>query len=1013
MNRNLTITLGLLVTGILLVTFLLSDDWGNEGPVPVLSRPESTAGETQALPELQDEEYAVPEILVSVEPFESDSLREARGRVMPQSYRLDLATFIGRVLEADGLPVEGMHITYAAGKPTNFMIPTDLFLEDLENLPDEISEPTLHLNGGSAVTDIDGNFRIADIEPRQMGLLLLDPGGPRAWPHLIMETPASGVETDLGDIILPATVTFKGVLEDEEGLPIAGARVRAGDIPAPVLALNIVSTAAEWRQGAAVLGRPDGQTEFVWKPPASLARLEKLLPIPTTYTDKEGAFLLNGVPVGFVTIVADRPESVALVHGPLGTGAAGSTRDLGVLHMYDGLSITGKVVDQTGQPVPGAEVMAGNPLPLSNNEFTLLKSGTVSDEEGKFSLPGFLPGQGVAVARDSSHEPFTVSEVFTTGSEEALIVLPAPQALMITVQNGEGDPVSGARFHGRSTPEDDAPFFILPPSNLTRKTEELEPGMYQIEDLTPTNWHVTVQSAGYADQTAEIDLSEGDQERAHLVTLFPAETLTVSVVRAGDESPVHWAKVDVFAKDDSWLRLMPEFPLSSIRTDEQGLAVFRRLAPGEHEVTVSHPALAITTAEVDLSEENTLQVALDFGGTITGLAVDNGMPPSVPILLVLSQQGRVSRVGDGQRKDNGGGMDSYMPRTTICRPDGSFSFDRVDPGNWKIEARDANTFVDLDMTNWWMSISQSPLATAEVEVLPGETTDIALILGSAYGDIETGYLSGRLTVNGLPGEGWRILTWGKLRRNSSVDQDGFFDLGMVAAGEVTLQIMAGERNNFFGGTVDWRPVNVEQGERAFVNLDLRTGSVSGRVVSDIDGRPIPGAYVTAAPEGDESRRWGQPNGMAGENGAFVIEPIAKGTYTLQTRADGYVSTRSDVIEIRELQKVMNVELRVRPAIRVSGSVTLAGIEENPAWMWVIAREENGAQDSTGVDSETGDFAFEGMSPGIWTFTLASEHGEDAFQTITREIIGEQDSLSLVFIINDEGELANPFGNEKG
>ena len=208
-------------------------------------------------------------------------------------------------------------------------------------------------------------------------------------------------------------------------------------------------------------------------------------------------------------------------------------------------------------------------------------------------------------------------------------------------------------------------------------------------------------------------------------------------------------------------------------------------------------------------------------------------------------------------------------------------------------------------------------------------------------------------------------------------------------------------------------MNVKPGERAFVNLDLRTGSVSGRVVSDIDGRPIPGAYVTAAPEGDESRRWGQPNGMAGENGAFVIEPIAKGTYALQTRADGYVSTRSDVIEIRELQKVMNVELRVRPAIPVSGSVTLAGIEENPAWMWVIAREENGARDSTGVDSETGDFAFEGMSPGIWTFTLASEHGEDAFQTITREIVGEQDNLSLVFIINDEGELANPFGNEKG
>ena len=66
--------------------------------------------------------------------------------------------------------------------------------------------------------------------------------------------------------------------------------------------------------------------DLVFAPPASLMRLEKHLPLPTTFTDGTGAFVLNGVTPGLVLLAADDGVHLPFVKEGVPTGAAGGGR---------------------------------------------------------------------------------------------------------------------------------------------------------------------------------------------------------------------------------------------------------------------------------------------------------------------------------------------------------------------------------------------------------------------------------------------------------------------------------------------------------------------------------------------------------------------------------------------------------------------------------------------------------------------------------------------------------------
>ena len=79
----------------------------------------------------------------------------------------------------------------------------------------------------SATTAPDGTFLLRGARPSSLQLIGVDLRGERPWMKVMDDYLHPGAQTDLGDIVLPPVAPISGRVVDDEGAPIAGARVRA------------------------------------------------------------------------------------------------------------------------------------------------------------------------------------------------------------------------------------------------------------------------------------------------------------------------------------------------------------------------------------------------------------------------------------------------------------------------------------------------------------------------------------------------------------------------------------------------------------------------------------------------------------------------------------------------------------------------------------------------------------------------------------------------------------------
>ncbi len=939
---------------------------GREGPA-------SSAPAVPALPEASGDTSTVQPI--AVEP-DLPEVEETAGSALPERYRKALGGLIGRVVEEDGTPVPDFEVALAAGGLSTVPLAFDApFTGDVD------IEPIL----ASSRTDGEGRFRLAGVPTRVLGVLLLDPGGPRAGMHFLEESPVSAQERDLGDIVLPGSVTYRGRVLDERREPIAGVRVRATNIPM----ISMASGVADFREGGGFLvdtGDPS-LGFFTYTPPASMARLERMLPIPTTHTDSDGAFELAGVPVGIVTLLLDDNVHMTYVSSPSPSGAAGGVREMGDLVMGDGSTMRGLVVDESGEPVAGAEVMAGNTMAIA--PLTILRPPVVTGDDGRFEIPGLKPANAHAVARAEGRDKFTPSAAVVPGEIETRIVLPGGRRFVLSVVDPDGEPVPGASFMGRSVPDDDIddmPDFIFQPRRLDGFVETDEFGRYVFTDLDAGLWDILVRAPGFGVVREAYDLRQADAE-AELV-LEPGLPLTVRVLTTDEEAePLPHAMVMVFDADEN------DRPLSSKRTGEDGRAHFDDVVAGEYRVEAEFPGLAIEKTVVTLPQEEPADVvlALRSGGRVIGTVVDNGEPPVDILMVTLTHEGDVA-AGD------------EMPRMTLTAPDGSFAFSNVPAGDVELSARER---IDLtNLTTWWEPFAMTAMAEADAFVTADQETEVVLLVGNTTDGIPTGSVDGRLIVNGRPAAGWKVRTWGAIRRSVSTDAGGRFNMGRLGAGDVTLLFAPQGHNGMMGagGAVETYSFELAENGHEFVDLSLATGEVSGRVISDLDGRPIVGATVQLVGRVEESQRnwWATRRSVAvtDQLGEFEFTPVAEGDYTVSAEAEGLAEAGSGEFHVSGSRSVDGILLRMSEGLRFAGvvgfdsSLDLEG--RTPRWMWLTAESDTGAEAAARPDPDQGyRFVFDDLSPGTWTFTLYSDLGNE-MAPVEVSIYQPTDDAVLVF-----------------
>jgi hypothetical protein len=589
---------------------------------------------------------------------------------MPAAYRKALSGVRGRIVEEDGKPVAGLEVELLDLLPSRV-------LGDYAAVFSGATPKFPELVVAKGRSGDDGTFVLEGTHGSAMHAVGIDLGGARGTLRVIDRSLASGELFDLGDVVLGAFVTFKGKVEDEDGKPIAGARIRATTLPPIVFQPGV----ADVGRAVGVLPRQSMGVELI-EFPESLRAWESRLPLPTTRSGEDGTFELKGVPQGLATLVVDRDGYCGTFKGPTPTGKR--DRDVGTIELSRGRDVKGVVVDASGAPVAGVEVFAGVEIAVAR--MSILFKGSPTGADGRFEIDHLSPlaGQIVVAARASPLQIVTVQPV-EDPSRDVTVTLPGACTLGVWLKHVDGTPVDDAGVQLWLNPTPDVPVlvFATPHRVPESRIERLGDGHVAIHGLTAGRCDLFGRVPGLARASIQCTIpsegpTQGAAEGSEVTLQFaPAATLAVEVVAASDGAPVEWAAVSV--SGDS----RREAPFISRRTDAKGSVELPELPTVKEEkggaaqlrVRVAHPAFAPQVQTIPLLNPATppLRFALTPGAAIHGHVHKGSGPITEPVMVAFEFR-------DSMRE-----IDDNFPRLAVPGLDGTFELKGLPPATAKWE----------------------------------------------------------------------------------------------------------------------------------------------------------------------------------------------------------------------------------------------------------------------------------------------------------------------------------------
>lgn len=146
--------------------------------------------------------------------------------------------------------------------------------------------------------------------------------------------------------------------------------------------------------------------------------------------------------------------------------------------------------------------------------------------------------------------------------------------------------------------------------------------------------------------------------------------------------------------------------------------------------------------------------------------------------------------------------------------------------------------------------------------------------------------------------------------------------------------------------------------------DAPVGSIAGRVIDRLTGKPVREFQVTLA----YGPIWKLQQPFSAADGAFTLE-ASPGEVTVRVTAPGYLTSSTDVVV--EERRPAGVEVALSRGGRISGRVTS---NKQPVSLVVVSLAGSRADvsvDAVATDEE-GTFVLEGVPPGEWTVELKKE-----------------------------------------
>ncbi len=878
-------------------------------------------------------------------------------RAFPAAYERALSGLVGRIVEPEGAPVEGVPVELLGGLLEFFTLDIDRLLFDPESFDLQISRQERR-------TAPDGTFRFEQVDPRGYYVLGINLGKGRPLLQFVDRAPGPGESVDLGDIHLDPWLTYTGRVIDPSGRGIAGARVRATTIPAFAMQAGL----ANLQKGTGILarlGRGSDAPKLVFQLPRWTDFLFDKEPAPRTTTGPDGSFRIEGVPAGQVSLVVDGPGLAAHYQGPI-PSTSSREKHVGDVVVPTPEELDGLVVDLQDAPVPGAEVMVGIPSPLAKEFVSFLKKPVKADAAGRFRATGLSGNSVVVIARAPGMADWSTTETVELVGDEVRIRVPAPRSVLVKVRDGAGAPLAAKIAAQRAVRG--LSLFPQLESPLAAKVEPVEAGVYRVRGLKEGDYHVYARSEGFAVGKADFTIEAAGEPVAELV-LDREVRLEVTVLGKEDGEPVPLEAATVFGAPDRGFETLGFMALGNARTDARGIAQVPALGEGKFFLVATHPAYAPAVEPVELPGATAATIQLVLGGSIEGLVHHAGAYPEKPMMVAVTSRGRAPQ----------------PPRTTITDLEGRFRFTHLAPGNYSVIALPRlfdGSLTQLNPMDLMRMGNENASARCEVLDETATRVDIDLATGGREPRPDDGSLAGSVFLNGAAAEGSYVSASGaEWVRPVKVEANGAFDLGPVRAGDYTVSLTS--RGGAPFSTTAARRVSVATGERAYVEMFVETGRLRG-IVRDGDGRPVGGATVRARMQ--ETGGFGGLRALTDSDGTFAIDEVGSGAYTVSARADGLVE-REVAADVPARGSSAVVEIRLARAIAVEGTFD-AALPEGFRFGWMTFRRKQEGDAAAGggrrfggggvdVDWEKKTFRAAQLEPGTYLVELNAVGGGDS------------------------------------
>jgi protocatechuate 3,4-dioxygenase beta subunit len=481
----------------------------------------------------------------------------------------------------------------------------------------------------------DGRFVLGPVPP---GELVVQASGPGYAPRDVETTLAGRTQaTDLGDVVLDAGPSIRGVVQDRQGVGVAGASLQA------------------FTRGPA--------------PPAEAE------------SDESGAFVLAGLPAtGMVELQVYAP-GYARMRQSFTVGS-----DNVVLTLDAGGTIAGLVVGKGGEPVGGATVRAAAE---GGDRSDMGAFGRSGDGDGRFALHDVRPGRYVVDVRAAGYAPANQSGVRVTEggtTDVGTLRLRSGGTLQGTVADSAGEPVSGATVRVESGSS----------FNPGQQTQTDAAGAFQIAGLPAGRVDVVAQHPAFAPARVSGVTIESEGRPAEAALVLTRGGRVEGIVRTRSGQPFTAGRVFVYPR-----RGPRGFdPRSAQPIREDGTFLVERVPAGPSTLSVQSSATGlggpmsiafqpVIEREIEVVDGETSVVDIQTREILVRGRVTRGGEPVAGLLVsFMSAVGGFTMYGaTGMGQGPATAAAGPQPLNGVTREDGSYELLVMEPGQYRASRR--------------------------------------------------------------------------------------------------------------------------------------------------------------------------------------------------------------------------------------------------------------------------------------------------------------------------------------